>query len=561
MSKIKKHISNLLIISTLIALAGCKSRSAGDDPIKILILSGKNNHEWQKTTPLLVKIYKDAKHFSVSATELPDTLKYDHLKKFDVVVSNWNTWPDNDLRFPEEWEKDFLKYVKEGGGTLFIHAGASSFYSWDDYHHIGIGRWGKETKHGEQTKGKISGFDKNHPVTKGLKDFFIIDEIWEKTDIFPGTQPLATVTATDEKDGHLINENAVFVCQEGKGRSFYTTLGHDERALFNSGLQTLILRATQWVSHRTVTTEPPADMKEMAGIRKNVLNWIQSDSALILRNDSDKIWQFNFNNRYGMPYFHPLCIKNSVVTSASPTDHPWHLGFWFSWKFINGVNYWEYLDNFKSEETGFRSAGITEIVKHEIIKNPDFSCDINLKLGFHPADSTAILEEIRNIHISPPFSDGSYFIDHEHIFNALADYVELDRTPVQNEPGGRSWGGYAGLSIRFSQDYSSPVVIAPDEKENFKKNDWVYMGFSTLTGETAGVCIFQNMKFSTPTTSWYVINNPAVPFFYFSPAVLYDGKIILRKEDTLHLKYRTWILPGKTSKEELQNKYDEYLKN
>ena len=75
------------------------------------------------------------------------------------------------------------------------------------------------------------------------------------------------------------------------------------------------------------------------------------------------IWQFNFNNRFGMPYFHPLCINNSVLTSASPPDHPWHLGFWFSWKFIDGINYWEYLDDFKSEETGYKSAGITEIIK------------------------------------------------------------------------------------------------------------------------------------------------------------------------------------------------------
>ena len=142
-------------------------------------------------------------------------------------------------------------------------------------------------------------------------------------------------------------------------------------------------------------------------------------------------------------------------------------------------------------------------------------------------------------------ADGSYFIDNENIFNPLADEVILDRTPVQSEPGGRSWGGYAGLSVRFSQDYTSPVIIAPDESENYKKNNWVYMGFNTLTGETAGMCIFQNLKFSTPNTSWYVINNPDIPFFYYSPAVLYDGKIILKKGDIMHLKYRTWIVPGK----------------
>ena len=375
MNMIKKNL-RLFLSSVCIFGFTCCAKTIDDGPIRVLILSGKNNHEWQKTTPLLEKIYRDAKFFSVATTDLPDTLKYDNLKQFDVVVSNWNTWPDNDLRFTEKWEKDFMKYVRKGGGTLFIHAGASSFYSWEEYHQIGIGRWGKETKHGEQTRAKITGFDVNHPVTNGLKDFFIVDEIWEKTDIWPGAQPLASVSATDNKDGHQINENAVFVNQTGKGRSFFTTLGHNERALLNSGLQTLILRATQWVSRRDVTIIPPAEMIGREATSGEKLNWVQSDTSLILKNDSDLIWQFNFNNRFGKPYFHPLCINNSVLTSASPPDHPWHLGFWFSWKYINGVNYWEYLDDYNSEETGYRSEGITEIVKHEITKNPDFSADI-----------------------------------------------------------------------------------------------------------------------------------------------------------------------------------------
>jgi len=75
------------------------------------------------------------------------------------------------------------------------------------------------------------------------------------------------------------------------------------------------------------------------------------------------------------------------------------------------------------------------------------------------------------------------------------------------------------------------------------------------------MCIFQNMKYTTPSTRWYVINTPAIPFFYFSPAVLYDGKLILRKGDKLHLKYRAWLIRGKTSPDALQIKYNEYLKD
>jgi type 1 glutamine amidotransferase len=549
------------IIVVLFALAtfyGC-TNTKKDGLIKVLILSGKNNHEWQKTTPVLVKMYKDSRLFRINVTEKPDTLTYDELKKFDVIVSNWNSWPDNDFRMTKVWEKGFMRYVREGGGAVFIHAGASSFYGWNEYHKIGIGRWGKETHHGEQIKGKVYGFDQTHPVTKGLRDFYTVDEIWEKADIYPGARTLASVTATDGKDGHLIDEQAVFVNHFGKGRSFFTTLGHNERAFLNSGLQTILLRATQWTARRQVTIDPPVCLKVIKTVEVNNFSWNQTDTTLSLMNNSEMIWQYNFRNRFGRPYFHPVTIRSSTLTCVSPPDHPWHVGLWFSWKFINGVNYWEYLNDFKSEETGYRSAGITELQKNEIIRNPDFSADIRMELQYHPADSGAVMTEKRNIHISQPLSDGSYFMDNEYIFNPVTDKVVLDRTPIEGEPQGMAWGGYAGLSIRFNQDFTSPEIIVPTDSANCKKDHWLYMGFNTITGEIAGICILQNPEFTTPTTSWYVINDSKVPFYYFSPAVLFDGRIILKKGNTLHLKYRVWILPGRAGKAALQAKYDEYL--
>jgi type 1 glutamine amidotransferase len=557
----KIFIQRIILISLIfVIIFGCVDCKK-EGLIKVLILSGKNNHEWQKTTPVLIKLYKDSRLFTIKVTEKPDTLTYNELRKFDIIVSNWNSWPDNDFRMAKEWEHDFLKYIKRGGGALFIHAGASSFYGWKEYHQIGIGRWGKETNHGTQTKGKVCGFDQTHPVTNGLRDFYIVDEIWEKADIYPGVGALASVLATDEKDGHLIKEPTLFVNHFGKGRSFYTTLGHDERALLNTGLHLILLRAAQWTAHREVTIEPPVDLKALITSVGNNFSWKQTDTTLSLNNNSDIIWQYNFNNRFGKPYFHPIEVNNSTLTCLSPPDHPWHLGLWFSWKFINGVNYWEYLNDFKSEETGYRSAGITEIQKNEILKNIDFSADIRMKLLYHPTDSDAVMNEKRNIHISAPLSNSSYFIDYETIFNPLVDEVVLDRTSVEGEPEGQSWGGYAGLSIRLNQDLTSPEIIVPTECEKYKKNNWLYMGFNTLTGDTAGICMLQNLKYTTPTTSWYVINNPEIPFFYYSPAVLFDNKIVLRKGQELHLKYRVWIMPGKTGKKELQVKYNEYLKN
>ena len=560
---------NRIILLFLIMLIGSPVFAIGDKPfakannalIKVLIFSGKNNHEWQKTTPMLIRIFNQAKLFKTSVTERPDTLTCDHLKKYDLILSNWNTWPDNQMRLSSDWEKGFEKYVNEGGGALFFHAGGSSFYGWENYHRIGIGRWGAATKHGRPTKGRVYGFDQDHPITKGVNDFYIMDELWENTDIYPVVKSLGSLAGVDEKDGHKIDFPAIFVNQTGKGRSFFTILGHDERALLNTGLQTLILRAAQWCAGKEVTVKVPSEIKAAKLGGKDQFGWCQTDTTIALSNHSEVVWQFNFNNRFGKPYFHPLNVGKTTLTCVAPPDHPWHLGLWFCWKYINGVNYWEYMNDYKTPETGYRSEGVTELQIKEFVRNKDFSADVRLKLNYHPIKGAVALSEERSLYISSPLKDGSYYIDNEHLFKALSDSVILDRTPILGEQGGQSWGGYAGLSVRFNQDFNTPEIISDGDSTKFWKGNWFSMGFNTLSGGKAGLAMMQHPKYTTNSTSWYAIKDPKIPFFYYSPAALFDRKIILKKGETLHLKYRVWVLPGTETKQQLQEKFDQYLKN
>ena len=527
--------------------------------ISVLILSGKNNHEWQKTTPLLVRILKESNAFKVTVTEFPDTLSYGVLKKFQVVISNWNTWPDNKLRLSPSWESDLLRYVTEGGGLVTIHAGGSSFYDWEGYQRLGIGRWGKDTKHGPRTLGHVYNLDQNHPITKGMAGFFLMDEIWEKSEIYPGSSIIGSVSAKSEKDGHPISEPALIVNQTGKGRCFFTPLGHDERALLNSGLQFLLLRAAQWCAGEEVTIQLPLNLRFKNQDIPPKYFWQKSDTALSLQNNSMAVWQFNFNNRFGKPYFHPLLANQTSLTSVSPPDHTWHLGLWFSWKYINGVNYWEYLPQFSTAESGYKSEGVTELGKKRFRLKPDFSADLRISLRYHPAGATAVLEESRRIHLSTPFADGSYYLDEEHLFTALADTVLLDRTPLDGEPGGKSWGGYAGLSMRFNQDFTGSEVFSNHDSTNLKSGDWVYMVFNGVDGKKAGLLMMNNPAFTLPSSCWYVINNPQIPFYYYSPAVLFNQSLRMKKGQKLQLKYRIWVLPGKLSTEQIQQKYDQYV--
>jgi hypothetical protein len=433
--------------------------------------------------------------------------------------------------------------MSEGGGALFLHAGSSSFYGWDDFRKISIGRWGKDTFHNAPVVAGLYNLDQKHPITKGLKGFQIMDEIWEKTELYEGAKAIGSLKATDAKDSHPVDEPALFVNQTGKGRSFFTILGHDERALVNSGLKALLLRAAQWCAGREVTINPPAemDLKKVSG--KPVYHWSETDTTLALVNNEDVVWQFNYNDRFTRPYFHPLTVNNTMVTALSPPDHPWHLGLWFSWKYINHVNYWEYTNVKQSAKTGYRSEGATEIVKKEITRHPDFSADIKLWINYHPQEGANVMTEERNYHVSVPAKNGSYEITQDYQFKVVADSVVLDRTPPAIR-GGRIQGGYAGISCRFNQDFTSPEIRNPADSALCQKCNWQYYGFLSLTGKRVGMKIVLDPQYNLPTCRWYVINDPLIPFFFYSPGVVFDDKVTFRKGENFRLKYRIQMMEG-----------------
>jgi len=135
-------------------------------------------------------------------------------------------------------------------------------------------------------------------------------------------------------------------------------------------------------------------------------SWRRTDSSLALLNQNRVVWQFNFDAKDGKPYFHPVSLTDGTeLTWHRPPDHPWHYGLWFSWKFINGLNYWE-----EDPKTGL-SQGRTEIESVRAESHDDYSADIVTRLGYHPPAKPAVVTEQCHLHISIPDENGFYGFD------------------------------------------------------------------------------------------------------------------------------------------------------
>ena len=168
--------------------------------------------------------------------------------------------------------------------------------------------------------------------------------------------------------------------------------------------------------------------------------WRAADDCLALISGEQVLWQLNFRIGEGKPFFHPLTTKDgTVLTAARPEDHPWHFGLWWSWKYINDLNYWE-----EERRTG-RSPGVTEVVSVQPLAKADHSARVAMDLSYHPSGKPAILKEKRVLWITAPDARGNYSIVWDSTFTACAEALKFDRTPPA-----KGAGGYAGLGLRFS---------------------------------------------------------------------------------------------------------------
>jgi hypothetical protein len=284
------------------------------------------------------------------------------------------------------------------------------------------------------------------------------------------------------------------------------------------------------------------------------LRWKKSESSLALLRGRHVLWQFNYGANLSVPYFHPVSTDaGRVLTWDRPPDHAWHHGLWFCWKYINGVNYWEH-----DRQTG-KPAGHTAWSDTHVKVHDDHSASVSMTLDYHPADEDeVVLSERRRIEITAPNSRGEYNIDWTAEFTAAQREVKLDRTP----PKAQSWGGYAGLSVRFAKELSDrqatsntgPVEFGSGQRHRSRATSMDYSG--VIDGNPVGMALLDHPNNPRHPTPWYVIRAPVMG--YINAALLNDQPMTLQPGELLVLRYRLIVHSGRWDAARLQTAQADY---
>jgi len=223
--------------------------AAADKKINVLLVTGGHGY----ATNEFMRVFAENPEItftnavqamkSSSAYDRPDLLRYDCVVLYDMIQN-----------ITEEQKAKLLSLFDKGIGLVVTHHALVSYQSWPEFERI-IGGTYPES---QDKKGKVTsdlGYEhdvdvpvvivaKDHPVTAGLKDFTINDEIYWGFRTSPDAKPL--ITTTHSKSGKPL----AWYRTEKNSRVIYLQLGHGPSAFSNPNYRQLLGQSIRWAAKR-----------------------------------------------------------------------------------------------------------------------------------------------------------------------------------------------------------------------------------------------------------------------------------------------------------------------
>jgi type 1 glutamine amidotransferase len=251
--------------------AVASASAAGPEPIRALIITGHNNHNWQYTSRMHADTLRATTRFAVDITDDPASTLADAAKAggYQVFVLDYN-----DDHAPKRWgataEKNFVQAVSKGTGVVVIHSANNAFRGWKEYESMVGLLWRDGAGHGKFHEFSVDVVDANHPVMSGIKSFATSDELYHGL-TNPQNAPftlLAQAMSSTASGGTGKNEPMALALSFGQGRVLATPLGHvwlnsdsSKPSISNQGFKTLLVRGAEWAATGSVTIDHWADSR------------------------------------------------------------------------------------------------------------------------------------------------------------------------------------------------------------------------------------------------------------------------------------------------------------
>ena len=258
MTHLNKHRSwlktaVLLITSVLLAAGLASGASAQDKPRKALfVYGGWKGHAPEKYRDLIVPWLK-SEGFDVTVSDTLEPYADQKLmSEVDLIVQIWTQGT-----ITREQLKGLLTAVEGGVGLAGWHGGlGDSFHDSQRYEYMVGGQW-VEHPGQDGVPYRVNIVDHEDPVTRGLYDFDVVSEQYYMH-VDPNNKVLATTTFNGVHDYWVKGATMPVAWKKvyGKGRVFYTSLGHQPAVYDSPEALEILHRGILWASRSKYEATP-----------------------------------------------------------------------------------------------------------------------------------------------------------------------------------------------------------------------------------------------------------------------------------------------------------------
>ena len=233
-----------VVVLSVSLTAGAAEKAA---QVKVLLIGGDDvapYHDHHEITEKTREALAASDRFNVKVCEDPLILESNAaLKGYDVIVLT--RFDRGTPAMTDQAKANLLSFVKGGKGFYVQHLGSASFPKWDEFVKLCGRKWVMGTSgHNPRSVFEARIAKQDHPITKGMTNFKIFDELYSKLQGDTEIEVLVSAYSDfSEKE-----EPLVFTTPYGKGRCVHNALGHDFKAILNPDMQQLIRRSVEWAA-------------------------------------------------------------------------------------------------------------------------------------------------------------------------------------------------------------------------------------------------------------------------------------------------------------------------
>ncbi|HEY3389604.1 MAG TPA: ThuA domain-containing protein [Prolixibacteraceae bacterium] len=236
----KRAILPFLIVLLFVSISASASK------LKILIITG--GHDFDREP--FFQMFDSFNNISYTELVHPEArvqLETIDLASFDAVV-----FYDMPKSITDEEKNGYYRLLKAGKGLLFLHHSICAYQDWPEFESITGGKYYEKKKndkfgassyqHDVDFYVQIVHSEHQNPITRGMEDFVLHDEVYGNLEVMPEICPLLS---TDHPKSNIL---IGWTLKKENSKIVFIQPGHDNHSYSNPDYRRLVKQSISYIT-------------------------------------------------------------------------------------------------------------------------------------------------------------------------------------------------------------------------------------------------------------------------------------------------------------------------